>query len=298
MAIKSVETITSEEIQNALNSLKDYSESTINKVTGLLKQGFSYSHNKGYITTNPMIDVIKPKSTKQTKIVRALTLEEQQQFTNYLVNVPLADEPFKVAYLLEMYLGLRVGEALAIRNCDIDLENGLVSVNKTLTINRQGKTIMGDTTKSYAGLREVPIPPFIKNELIPQMKLAEKHKDNLLFVDTKGGLMNPKNENRKLKHTLKMMGINDISTHTLRHTYATRCIEAGMRAVALKNLMGHKNIEITLNTYTSIFDKYKNEELSKVNDYYQDNDIVYNRNFRLLKGNKKDTNNKEDLYIV
>lgn len=298
MAIKSIETITSEEIQKSLNSLKDYSESTINKVIGLLKQGFSYSHNKGYITKNPMIDVIKPKSTKQTKIVRALTIEEQQQFTNYLVNVPLADEPFKVAYLLEMYLGLRVGEALAIRNCDIDLENDIVRVNKTLTINKQGKTIMGDTTKSYSGLREVPIPPFIKTELILQMKLAENHKDNLLFVDTKGRLMNPKNENRKLKQTLKMMGINDISTHTLRHTYATRCIEAGMRAVALKNLMGHKNIEITLNTYTSIFDKYKNEELSKVNDYYQNNNIVYSRNLRLLKGNKKDTNNKEDLYIV
>ena len=63
-------------------------------------------------------------------------------------------------------------------------------------------------------------------------------------------------------------------SHSLRHTYGTRCIEAGMRAVALQRLMGHSDVAITLNTYTSVFNKYKETELEKVNNYYMNNDIV------------------------
>ncbi len=53
----------------------------------------------------------------------------------------------------------------------------------------------------------------------------------------------------------------------LRHTYATRCIESGMSAVVLSKLLGHADIETTLNTYTSVFDKYKDDEIQKYLDY-------------------------------
>lgn len=273
IAYKNIEEITSEEIQNYLNTLKDYSESTIRKITGLLNQAFTYSFNKGYITKNPMIDVLRPKSKKSTKIIRALTLEEQKAFTDYLMQIPRSNEPFKVAYLLQMYLGLRIGEVLALKISDINLPKNIISVNKTLTIDKNNKIIMGESTKTYAGTREVPIPAFIKQEIISQMKAATNNKDKLLFVDTKNNYMSPQNANRQLKYILKAMGIEDISTHSLRHTYGTRCIEAGMRAVALQRLMGHTDISITLNTYTSIFNKYKENELEKVNDYYLHNNI-------------------------
>lgn len=70
------------------------------------------------------------------------------------------------------------------------------------------------------------------------------------------------------------MNIPSISSHSLRHTYGTRCVEAGMRAVALQRLMGHSDVAITLNTYTSVFNKYKEAELEKVNNYYMNNEIV------------------------
>ena len=73
------------------------------------------------------------------------------------------------------------------------------------------------------------------------------------------------------------MGIEDISTHSLRHTFGTRCIESGMRAVAVQRLLGHKDVSVTLNTYTTIFDKYKEQEIEKLNSYYMNNDIVYNK---------------------
>ena len=53
----------------------------------------------------------------------------------------------------------------------------------------------------------------------------------------------------------------------LRHTFATRCIEAGMQATVLQKLLGHKDIETTLNTYTSVFDKFRDNEIDKYIKY-------------------------------
>ena len=67
---------------------------------------------------------------------------------------------------------------------------------------------------------------------------------------------------------VKINGIEDITTHTLRHTYGTRCIESGMQPVVVQKLMGHTDIQITLNTYTSVFDEFKQKEIDKVNQYF------------------------------
>ena len=274
MTHKNIDDITSNDIQEYFNTLKDYSDSTIKKIVEQFKQAFTLALNKGYLVRNPMIDVVKPKSTKEKRIVRALETEEQQTLTNYLMNVPITEEPYKVAYLIDMYLGLRIGEVLALRNTDINLNKNLISVNKTLTRDRNDKVIMGKATKTYAGIREVPIPSFIRNEIISQMRLAETNRDKQLFLDTNGNYVRPNTVNDKLKILLKKLGIENISSHSLRHTYGTRCIEAGMRDVVLQRLMGHTDISVTLNTYTSIFNKYKEAELEKVNSYYMNNNIV------------------------
>lgn len=273
-SMKNVDTVTSIDLQSYFNTLKNYSDSTIKKIMEQFSQAFTLAMNKGYITKNPMFDVIKPKSVKEKKIVRALTIEEQQLLTNYLMSIPIVNEPYKVTYLIEMYLGLRIGEALALRSTDINLHKNLISVNKTLTRDRNNKVIMGKATKTYAGVREVPIPTFIRNEIITQMRLAEKNKDKQLFLDTNGNYVRPTTANDRLRNLLKKIGIEGISSHSLRHTYGTRCIEAGMRPVALQRLMGHTDISITLNTYTSIFNKFKEEELNKVNEYYMNNAII------------------------
>ena len=291
LSIKNINDITSVEIQNYLNSLKNYSDSTIKKIKEQFSQTFREAINKGYIVKNPMLDVIRPRSTKKRKVVRALEIEEQQKLTDYLMNVPITDEPYKVAYLIEMYLGLRIGEVLALRNTDINLHKNLISVNKTLSTDKNHKVIMGDSTKTYAGIREVPIPSFIRNEIISQMRLAENNRDKQLFLTPNGEYVRPNNANRKLKELLEKMNITDITSHSLRHTYGTRCIEAGMRAVALQRLMGHTDVAITLNTYTSVFNKYKESELEKVNNYYMNNDIVNVDN--LLIENKRLLDNSQ-----
>ena len=117
---KNIDTITSDEIQAYLNSLTYLSNSMIDKAYQQLNQAFRIAINKGYIMKNPMTDVIKPRSNKEDKIVRALTVEEQQQFTNWLVNKPVSEYKYRNVFLIQMYMGLRVGETLALSTHDID----------------------------------------------------------------------------------------------------------------------------------------------------------------------------------
>lgn len=276
VAHKDINDITSEELQEYFNTLTYYSNSYISKIIEQFSQAFKYAMNKGFLLSNPMYDTIVPKSIKKDKVIRALDIEEQQKLTDYLINSSTDYEPYKNAFLIELYMGLRIGEVLALKKENVNLMRNLIYINHTMTKDEDGKIIIGDTPKTLSGIREVPIPKNIKNEIIEQLKLAEVHKDNLLFVSNAGTYASPVNANHVLKRICKNLGIEDVTSHSLRHTFATRCIEAGMRAVALQRLMGHSNVSITLNVYTSVFNKYKNSELEKVNDYYMNNEIFKN----------------------
>ena len=285
LSTKNIDELKSEEIQAYLNSLRDYSNSFITKIHELIYSAYNVAQKKGYIVRNPMVDVIKPKSTKKDRVIRAMTIEEQQTFTKYLMSKTIDDEPYKNVFLIQMYCGLRIGEALALRATDINLEKNLLKVDKTLTMDKNLKVTMGDTTKTYAGIREIPIPDSIRGSLIEQMRIAKNNRDGQLFLSQNGNLIDGRNANRILKIRLKELGIDGITTHSLRHTYGTRCVEAGMRAVALQRLMGHTDVSVTLNTYTSVFNKYKESELQKVNDYYLSNDIFSPE--KLIEDNQK-----------
>ena len=282
IATTKIDDLTSDEIQGYLNSIKHYSNSYIKKIFEQFSQSFKYAMNKGYIYRNPMNDVIKPKSLKKDKIVRALTVEEQQDFTDYLTSLDVDSQPYRNVFLIQMYMGLRVGEALALRNYDIDLKHDLIRVEKTLTTNKDGKVVMGDSAKTYAGNRDLPIPQYLKPFILEQMKIGENNMDKQLFLSTNGKYIDSRNVNRMLKKILKEnFNITDITTHSLRHTYGTRCIEAGMSPVALQRLMGHNDVSVTLNTYTSVFNRYKQSELDKVNNYYLNNSLLPGQNNKL-----------------
>ena len=279
---KNIDEITSAEIQEYINSVSTLSNSSINKIYQQLNQAFKIAINKGYIMQNPMINVIKPRSLKKDKEVRALTVDEQQEFTDYLLNKDLKNCKYRNVFLIQMYMGLRVGEALALTTHDIDLKHKRVNIHRTLTTDENGAVIMGDTTKTYSGKRIVPIPDFLYPYILEQMKIADKQPNNdekLLFKPYNSRYAKRGNVNSELKRILeRQLNITDISTHSLRHSYGTRCIESGMAPVVVQRLMGHKDISITLNTYTSVFDKFKEQEVDKVNQYYLNENLIANNN--------------------
>ncbi len=222
-----------------------------------------------------MKEVTKPKSKVQTKEVEALSLETQQKFVKYLVSSNIEDEPYKNIFLIQMYMGLRVGEVLALKKEDIDLDNKILYVSKTLTLDKEGNIIMGKKTKTYSGKRELPIPKFLISIFKEQLNYANTERDNLLFT-YENEYIKTSAINEALKRIFSQKlneGKISITSHCLRRTYGTRCIEGGMTAVVLQRLMGHKDIKVTLNTYTSVFNQFKENEIDKVNQYLVNNNL-------------------------
>ena len=264
-----IQNITSADIQEFLNSCKNYSDSYIKKIYELINSACKKALKKKLILVNPMEDVIKPKSKKMIKEIRALTVDEQTKLTDYLKSVRLDEERYKLCLMLEMYMGLRVGEALALQRSDVDLKNGYIKIKKTLTLDVSANIKMNNRAKTYAGRRKLSIPDILKEELKQQLEVAKNNKDELLF-ECDGEYVRPNSVNSVLKRIFRrQLGLSDknISTHSLRHTYATRCIEAGMNAVVLQRLMVHTDVKITLNTYTSVFNEFKEDEINKVTKY-------------------------------
>lgn len=277
---KNIDEIKSDEIQDYLNSMKNLSNSTIEKAHQQLNQTFRLAMEKGYLMQNPMIGVIRPKSQKENKIVRALEVEEQQALVDYLNSKTPEELKYKNCMLIELFMGLRVGEALALTTHDVVLHNKLLNAHRTLTMDECGNPIMGTTTKTYAGKRILPIPNFMIPVFIEQMNIANndpENEDKLLFTGENNKYAHRESVNSILKRIMKRLcGITDISSHTLRHTFGTRCIESGMAPVVVQRLIGHKDIGITLNTYTSVLNKFKESEIDKVNQYYLTQNLIDN----------------------
>ena len=275
-----IQDITKDDIQEFLNSIKDLSDSYIKKIYEQFVQAYRRAEIKKYISYNPMYEVIKPKSNKQTKVVEALNINVQKEFTQYLNKVSIENEPYKNIFLIQMYMGLRIGEVLALSKENIDLENKVLYVKRTLTNNKEFAIILGNKTKTYSGNRTLPIPDFLVPIFEEQLKYTNENLHNLIFINN-DSYIRTSAINKELKRIFKEelnVDSKNISTHCLRHTYGTRCIEAGMTAVVLQRLMGHKDVTVTLNTYTSVFNKFKEDELEKVNTYLNNNQLNFVNN--------------------
>lgn len=261
------------DVQEFLYTIVDYSQSYIKKLCAILNSAFKDAIKKRIIQFNPMDSVIIPNSRKETKIVRSLTLNEQKLFTNYLINSTILDEPYKNIFLIQMYMGLRIGEVLALKSSDFDIENDYLYVRRTLTEDKSGNLIMKNKTKSMCGKRDIKISKFLKPYIIEQIQISKNNKDGLLFTHNRKYIRHH-GVNSVLKRIFRTnLGLSDeeISSHVLRHTYATRCKESGIDVLVTKELMGHSDVKITLNTYTQIQQQYKENELEKFDNFIENN---------------------------
>ena len=120
-----------------------------------------------------MTRFIRPKSNKQTKVIRAMTLDEENQFVNYLQTKTIDECPYKNEYLIQLFMGLRVGECLALDVHDIDLMNRKIYIHKTLT-SSSGDTIkLSNSPKTQAGNRYLPIPDSLYPYIVEQMRYCD-----------------------------------------------------------------------------------------------------------------------------
>lgn len=275
-----IQQIKDNDIKEFLIYITKFSNSVIGKIYGLVNNTFKIAIRRNIIKYNYLDDKLyysKPKSIKKDKEVHGFTIEEQKQFIEAVQNNKLK---YKTQLMLELFSGMRMGEINALDiDKDIDFKNKVIHIRRTLTRDENDKVIMGNYTKTPNSVRDIYLDEqieyilkdYLKNDYIP-------NKENLLFYDTENDkYIGTGQVNMAFKRFCQKHNISkgyDVNQHMLRHTYATRSIEAGMPANVLSKVLGHADLRTTLEIYCDVFDKYEREHKNKVYEYLKENELL------------------------
>lgn len=294
-ARKPIAKVTRDDVVNYLAKIKTYSRTTIKQNYELLCMGFGEAYHQQIIKENFMVGykrIEKPKSEYNGHHRIALTIEEQRKLIEFLNNVDYSKFKHKYLFLLLLSTGMRIGEALVLDYTkDIDLEKGIVTIRRTQTKDTNGKSRIGETTKTFSGQRTINLNDISRKALEEALNHITPNKFHLLFynpTNKKYGLYEEASINSALKRAGLQLGIGlyedknskckkvtrtDIHTHMLRGTFATRCAEAKIAPAVLKEILGHSDISITMKYYIDIDTDFINSENKNVVNYLIDKNI-------------------------
>ncbi len=258
-------------IQDALDALgrekifDHLSESIRKSICCVLNQIVKFASRQHQITmlTIPVWDKLVFPEKKGNKPVEVLSWKEQAGLLPILFQKM---DKAEMAVLLCLHTGLRLGELCALKWKDIDFGNRMVSVNQTVQrLYREGgktKTVLLETEpKSEYSRREIPLPVMI-------LELFEKirHEGNYVFGKDKP--MEPRTLQNHFKRLLKKAGLKHKNFHALRHTFATNCIESGADIKSLSEILGHSDVQISLNRYVHPSMDSKRKYLDGLSRFY------------------------------
>lgn len=202
------------------------------------------------------------------KNYNVLLVPEQKKLEKYLLKKTNLS---KLGVYLCLYTGLRIGELCALKWSNIDLENGILTVNKTMQRiqntdnNSYTKTkIIIEVPKSDTSIRDIPLPKHIINLL---KKYKSLNRSNLYFLTGNINYIEPRTLQNKFKKYLEKSGVENINFHALRHTFATRAIESGMDVKSVSEILGHSTVKMTLEKYVHITMEQKRKQINKLKPF-------------------------------
>jgi len=223
------------------------SQKSIKDVLIVLKMVMKFGAKYKWIQYTPF-DIQYP-TVRENQSIEVLTRTHQKKVMNYI------QEHFTFRNLgvyICLCSGMRIGEICALTWEDIDTDNGIINIRKTIQriyIIEDGKRrteLLLDTPKTKNSIREVPM----SRDLLRMLKPFKKIVNPLFFVLTNDAKpTEPRTYRSYYKNLMKQLEIPEIKFHGLRHSFATRCIESKCDYKTVSVLLGHSNISTTLNLY-------------------------------------------------
>lgn len=239
------------------------SPSTIKRMHVILKNALKQAVNTNILTKNPL-DNVSPPAQIQPEI-KVMSIDEQKQFIE-----ALDDEYYRLAFLLTIHTGLRLGELLALRWKDIDFDKKILTVR--CSVRRVSGELLIQEPKSKNSRRNIPLLKNILAELTT-LKGSNNDPNGIVFTNPYGFITEPRYFTEQFKKILKKAKLdNSYNFHSLRHAFATRLIEAGENAKIVADLLGHSNVSFTLNTYAHALPEKKHSAIEKLRKIFENDD--------------------------
>lgn len=297
-----VNQIKSSDVRRFYNLLADERNlkiATIDNVHTVLHQVLQLAVEDDYLRSNPSdnaLKELKQAHNMDTEKKRALTIEEQQVFMDFLESSRQYNH-WKPIFAVMLGTGLRVGEVTGLRWEDLDFENKTISVNHTLVYynhKENGCYFNVHTPKTKAGSRIVPMTQSVE-EAFEQERNYQKALgiscqvqldgySNFVFVNRFGNVQHQGTLNKALRRIIR--DCNDeilekakgasvtllprFSCHNLRHTFATRMCEAGVNMKVVQDVLGHADIGTTMNIYTDATKELNQREMGMFEKYMEE----------------------------
>ncbi len=254
---------------------KELSPKSVLNIKMMLHTAFKIACLNDLISKNYVEYVTIPSIPK--KEMRVFTRSEHSRLLNYITNN--TDEPYAFGIFLCLTTGIRIGELCALKWENIDFFNGVLKVRHTLQrlmnlendgSNKKTKIYIG-TPKSTASVRDIPIPNSLINSLTDYIKIMQikygkaiTNPDMFIITHSINHHSEPKTIQEYYKKVICDLGIADANFHALRHTFATRALEAGVDFKTLSVILGHSDISVTMNRYAHVLDSQKRSAMNDI----------------------------------
>lgn len=220
------------------------SATSTNLMLTVLNAAFTYACDMDLLPANPCDRIRRVPGTPSR--VEAFTREEQRRLEEAIA---AGEDRRLFGIRLCLYTGLRIGELLGLEWQDVDMEKGILHIQKTVyrEKNAEGEwQLFVDRPKTAASERMVPLPGYLAEDLRIYRIGAQSE---FVIENKKAERMSIRSYQYLFERLTEKAGVRKLNFHALRHTFATRALECGMDIKTLSELMGHKNATITLNRY-------------------------------------------------